>query len=118
MFASDSGGGGGGFGRAGGRGSLDVQVVPKLQRDRGVFDMITEVRRIGSRIPGVQVSADVPSPLGGGGGFGRGGNASVHVQIAWPGVPAPDPIFHHVTATLSALGRMDPAADVNQHSDS
>jgi HAE1 family hydrophobic/amphiphilic exporter-1 len=103
IFTSVSGGGGGGFGRGGGRASLDVQVVPKSQRDRSVFDMITEVRKIGGRIPGVQVNADVPSPLGGGGGFGGGGNASVNVQIAGPDVPTLNQISDQVIATMSSI---------------
>jgi HAE1 family hydrophobic/amphiphilic exporter-1 len=103
VFTSVSGGGGGGFGRGGGRASLDVQVVPKQQRDRSVFDMITEVRKIGSRIPGVQVNADVPSPLGGGGGFGGGGNSSVNVQIAGPDVPTLNQISDQVIATMSSI---------------
>jgi HAE1 family hydrophobic/amphiphilic exporter-1 len=113
IFTSVSGGGGGGFGRGGGRASLDVQVVPKQQRDRSVFDMITEVRRIGSRIPGVQVNADVPSPLGGGGGFGGGGNASVNVQIAGPDVPTLNQISDQVIATMSSIQGM---ADVRNSS--
>src|SRR5260370_24482522 len=47
IFTSVSGGGGGGFGRGCGRASLDVHVVPKLQRDPSVVVMITEGRRNG-----------------------------------------------------------------------
>src|SRR6267143_2745306 len=113
VFTSVSGGGGGGFGRGGGRASLDVQVIPKQQRDRSVFDMISEVRKIGNRIPGVQVTADVPSPLGGGGGFGGGGNASVNVQIAGPDVPTLNQISDQVIATMSTIQGM---ADVRNSS--
>jgi hydrophobic/amphiphilic exporter-1 (mainly G- bacteria), HAE1 family len=113
IFTSVSGGGGGGFGRGGGRAGLDVQVVPKSQRERSVFDMITEVRRIGNRIPGVQVNADVPSPLGGGGGFGGGGNASVNVQIAGPDVPTLNQVSDQVIATMSTIQGM---ADVRNSS--
>ena len=113
IFTSVSGGGGGFFGRGGGRASLDVQLVPKQQRERSVFDMITEVRRIGNRIPGVQVNADVPSPLGGGGGFGGGGNASVNVQIAGPDVPTLNQISDQVIATMSTIPGM---ADVRNSS--
>src|SRR5579864_2141707 len=74
----------GGSGRGGARASMDVQVVPKNQRSRSVFDMVTDVRAYGRRIPGVQTSANISSPLGGGGGFGGGGTASVNVQIAGP----------------------------------
>ena len=50
-----------------------------------------QVRAIGRRIPGVQVSGNVPSPLGGGGGFGGGGTASVSVQIAGPDLTHAEP---------------------------
>jgi HAE1 family hydrophobic/amphiphilic exporter-1 len=113
IFTSVSGGGGGGFGRGGGRASLDVQVVPKSQRDRSVFDMITDVRKIGNRIPGVQVNADVPSPLGGGGGFGGGGNSSVNVQIAGPDLSTLNQISDQVIATMSSIQGM---ADVRNSS--
>src|SRR5205823_11459526 len=113
IFTSVSGGGGGGFGRGGGRASLDVQVIPKQQRDRSVFDMITEVRKLGNRIPGVQVSADVPSPLGGGGGFGGGGNASVNVQLAGPDLSTLNQEADQVIATMSSIPGM---ADVRNSS--
>ncbi|MBV9897422.1 MAG: efflux RND transporter permease subunit, partial [Chloroflexi bacterium] len=77
VFDSVSGGGGGfGFGRGGARASLDVQLVPKQQRTRSVFDILDQVRAVGRRMPGMQVSVNVQSPLGGGGGFGGGGTAS------------------------------------------
>ena len=44
VFNSVSGGGGGGFGRGGARASLDVQVVPKQQRTRSVFEMLDAAR--------------------------------------------------------------------------
>ena len=74
----------GGFGRGGARASMDVQVVPKNQRD--AQHLRHDQRRSGvwTPIPGVQTSANVQSPLGGGGGFGGGGTASVNVQLAGP----------------------------------
>src|SRR5205823_10331243 len=72
-----------------------------------------DVRKYGSRIPGVQVNADVPSPLGGGGGFGGGGNASVNVQIAGPDLSTLNQISDQVIATMSAIPGM---ADVRNSS--
>jgi hydrophobic/amphiphilic exporter-1 (mainly G- bacteria), HAE1 family len=103
VFNSVSGGGGGGFGRGGARASLDVQVVPKSERTRSVFEMIDQVRAIGRRIPGVQVNANVPSPLGGGGGFGGGGTASVNVQIAGPDLSTLNQISDQVIATMGTI---------------
>jgi hydrophobic/amphiphilic exporter-1 (mainly G- bacteria), HAE1 family len=113
VFTSVSVGGGGGFGRGGARSSMDVQVVPKSQRTRSVFDIVAEARRIGQRIPGVRVSADVPSPLGGGGGFGGGGTASVNVQIAGPDLSTLNQISDQIIATLSTIPGM---ADVQNSS--
>src|SRR5262252_7749663 len=46
VFTSVSGGGGGfGFGRGGARSSMDVQLVPKQQRSRTVFDITDQVRQ-------------------------------------------------------------------------
>ena len=90
----------GGFGRGGARASMDVQVVPKKQRNRSIFDMINDVRAYGRRIPGVQTSVNVQSPLGGGGGFGGGGTASVNVQIAGPDLSTLNQISDQVIATL------------------
>src|SRR5581483_8178436 len=48
--------------------SIAVGLVDKGSRKRTVFDMVAEVRRIGSNIPGMQLRTSVPSPLVGGGG--------------------------------------------------
>ena len=107
VFTSVSGGGGGGFGRGGGgRASMDVQVVPKQERTRSIFDMIDEVRSVGRRVPGVQVNVDVQSPLGGGGGFGGGGTASVNVQLAGPDLATLNQISDQVIATMSTIQGM------------
>jgi hydrophobic/amphiphilic exporter-1 (mainly G- bacteria), HAE1 family len=103
----------GGFGRGGARSSMDVQVVPKQQRTRSVFDMINDVRAYGRRIPGVQTSVNVQSPLGGGGGFGGGGTASVNVQIAGPDLDTLNQISDQVIATMSTIPGM---ADVQNSS--
>jgi len=107
VFTSVTGGGGGGFGRGGGgRASMDVQVVPKQERTRSIFDMIDEVRSVGRRVPGVQVNVDVQSPLGGGGGFGGGGTASVNVQLAGPDLATLNQISDQVIATMSTIQGM------------
>ncbi|MGI9146065.1 MAG: efflux RND transporter permease subunit, partial [Chloroflexota bacterium] len=103
VFNSVSGGGGGGFGRGGARASLDVQVVPKSQRTRSVFELLDAARAAGKRIPGVQVSGNVPSPLGGGGGFGGGGTASVSVQLAGPDLATLNQVGDQVIATMSTI---------------
>jgi hydrophobic/amphiphilic exporter-1 (mainly G- bacteria), HAE1 family len=106
VFNSVSAGGGGGFGRGGARASLDVQVVPKSQRTKSVFDLLDAARTAGKRIPGVQVSGNVPSPLGGGGGFGGGGTASVSVQLAGPDLATLNQISDQVIATMSTIPGM------------
>jgi len=103
VFNQVSGGGGGGFGRGGARASLDVQVYPKSQRSRSVFEILDAARAAGKRIPGVQVSGNVPSPLGGGGGFGGGGTASVSVQLAGPDLPTLNQVGDQVIATMSTI---------------
>jgi HAE1 family hydrophobic/amphiphilic exporter-1 len=106
VFTSVSNGGGYGFGRGGGRASLDVQVVPKQQRSRSVFDMIDEARAVGRRMPGVNVNADAPSPLGGGGGFGGSGTNSVNIQIAGPDLSTLNQISDQVIATMGTVPGM------------
>jgi hydrophobic/amphiphilic exporter-1 (mainly G- bacteria), HAE1 family len=104
---------GSGFGRGGARSSMDVQVVPKAQRSRSIFDMMDQVRQYGRRIPGMQVSVNVQSPLGGGGGFGGGGTASVNVQLAGPDLDTLNQISDQVIATMSTIPGM---ADVQNSS--
>ncbi|MDQ6672491.1 MAG: efflux RND transporter permease subunit [Chloroflexota bacterium] len=105
VFNQVSGGGGGfgGFGRGGARASLDVQVVPKAQRNRSVFEILDAARAAGKRIPGVMVNGNVPSPLGGGGGFGGGGTASVSVQLAGPDLPTLNQVGDQVVTMMSTI---------------
>ena len=65
-------GGGGGFGGGGGTrsGNIAVQLKDKHHRERSVFQVLADVRRIGRTVPEAQVSARVQSPLAGGGGSG------------------------------------------------
>jgi HAE1 family hydrophobic/amphiphilic exporter-1 len=103
VFTSVSGGGGGGFGRGGGRASFAVQLIPKQQRERTVFDIMDQLRTIAKNIPGTTASADVQSPLGGAGGFGGGGLTSVNLQLAGPDLDTLNQISDEVLATMLAV---------------
>jgi HAE1 family hydrophobic/amphiphilic exporter-1 len=104
VFTSVSGGaGGGGFGRPGGRASFAVQLSPKQQRSRSVFDVMDQLRGAGRNMAGVTVSADVQSPLGGAGGFGGGGLTSVNLQLAGPDLDTLNQISDEVIANMSAI---------------
>ena len=103
VFTSVSGGGGGGFGRPGGRASFAVQLYPKHQRTRSVFDVMDQLRAVGRNIPGATINADVQSPLGGAGGFGGGGLASINLQLAGPDLDTLNQISDEVIAQMSAV---------------
>jgi HAE1 family hydrophobic/amphiphilic exporter-1 len=103
VFTSVSGGGGGGFGRPGGRASFAVQLIPKQQRSRSVFDIMDQLRAAGRNIPGTTINADVQSPLGGAGGFGGGGLASINLQLAGPDLSTLNQISDEVIAQMSAV---------------
>lgn len=62
---------GGGFGGAGGRASMTVQLTPKRERSRSIFEIQNQIRQIGRQIPGATVRPSIRSPLPGGGGSGR-----------------------------------------------
>ena len=62
-----------------------------------------QLRNIGRNIPGTTVSADVQSPLGGGGGFGGGGLASINLQLAGPDLDTLNQVSDEVLATLSTI---------------
>jgi hydrophobic/amphiphilic exporter-1 (mainly G- bacteria), HAE1 family len=107
VFTSVSVGGGGfGFSRGGGRATFAVQLVPKQQRTRTIFEIMDQLRNIGRNIPGTTVSADVQSPLGGGGGFGGGGLASINLQLAGPDLDTLNQISDEVLATLGTIPGM------------
>jgi HAE1 family hydrophobic/amphiphilic exporter-1 len=71
-------GGGGGFGGGGGTrsGSMAVQLKDKHSRERSVFQVLNDVRRVARQVPEAQVRASVSSPLAGGGG----GGLSIDIQ--------------------------------------
>ncbi len=66
------GGGGGGFGGGGGTrtANIAVQLVDKRHRDRTVFQVLNDVRRVFRQVPEARLRASVSNPLGGGGGGG------------------------------------------------
>ncbi|MBI4319669.1 MAG: efflux RND transporter permease subunit [Chloroflexi bacterium] len=66
--------GSGGFGPGGGgrSGSIDVQLVDKRERSRTVWQIMSEVRRLGAGIPEVNIQVSMQSGFGGGGGGGGG----------------------------------------------
>ena len=59
--------------------NIALQLSAKHDRDRSVFAVADYVRQEGRTIPGAQVSANVQSPLGGG-----GGTSSVSVLVQGP----------------------------------
>lgn len=79
VFANVSAGGTGGFGGGGARASFTVQTVPKSERNRSVSDITQDIRAFGRTLPGVNVNAEISSPLGD--GFGRGG---IGIQVRGP----------------------------------
>jgi hydrophobic/amphiphilic exporter-1 (mainly G- bacteria), HAE1 family len=65
--------------RAGGgdrNGTIAVQLVDKNRRTRSVFDVMQDVRRAGSDVPGMQVRSSVASPL-----IGGGGGSPINVRV-------------------------------------
>ncbi len=67
-----SGGGGGGFGGGGGA-NMSMQLVDKSQRQRSIFDIMNQIRRMGTGIPDATVRASASGSMGFGGGGGGGG---------------------------------------------
>ena len=63
----------------GGGANIALELSPKHDRDRSVFQVAEQIRQEGRAIPGGQVSANVQSPLGGG-----GGTNSVSVLVQGP----------------------------------
>jgi hydrophobic/amphiphilic exporter-1 (mainly G- bacteria), HAE1 family len=103
VFTSVSGGGGGGFGRPGGRASFAVQLKPKQERERTVFEIMDQLRATGRNLPGATVNADVQSPLGVAGGFGGGGLTSINLQLAGPDLDTLNQLSDEVLATMLTI---------------
>src|SRR4051794_27751824 len=67
-FTTTVGQAGSRFGGSDRNGQIVVQLVEKVNRQRSVFQVMQDVRRVQARIPSMQVRAQVQSPLIGGGG--------------------------------------------------
>jgi len=65
IFTTVRGGGGGGFG---GGTSMTVQLADKSERQRSIWDIQNQIRRMGATIPDATVRSNVQSSMGGGGG--------------------------------------------------
>src|SRR5207247_10436210 len=108
-------GGFGGLGSAAGRrATYAVQVKPKPQRARTVFETMDEARTLGRAIPGVSVHAAIQNPLGGGGGFGGGGTSSINRQLAGPDLDTLQQVAEQVQVGLSTVPNL---TDVRNSSD-
>jgi hydrophobic/amphiphilic exporter-1 (mainly G- bacteria), HAE1 family len=77
VFGAGAGVGGGNSGA-----NITVQLVPKTERNRSVFEVINEIRGMGRQIPNVTVGANVASPLPGGGG------SNININVIGPDVDA------------------------------
>ncbi len=106
VFTSVSVGGGGFGGGGGGRASFAVQVLPKQQRSRTVFEIMDQARTMGRGVPGVNVNADIQNPLGGGGGFGGGGTSSINLQLAGPDLDTLNQVAQQVQVALSTVSNL------------
>jgi HAE1 family hydrophobic/amphiphilic exporter-1 len=78
VFASVGGGGFGGFG--GGGANFSVQLKDKHERERSVFQILPEIRRMGANIPEATLRANAQGGLPGGGGGPGGGGVSLRIQ--------------------------------------
>ncbi len=70
---------GAGTSRAGGtdrNGQIAVQLVEKTQRQRSIFDVVADVRRLQADIPGMQLRTSVGSPL-----IGSGGGVAINIRV-------------------------------------
>jgi hydrophobic/amphiphilic exporter-1 (mainly G- bacteria), HAE1 family len=76
VFTSVGGGGGGGGGSSARNSQMAVQLVDRKHRERSVFQILNDVRRVARQFPDAQIRASVSNPLSGGGG----GSLSVRIQ--------------------------------------
>src|SRR5690242_5688596 len=67
---------GGGFGGGSRSSQMAVQLVDRKSRERSVFQVLGDVRRVARQLPDAQLRASVSNPLAGGGG----GSLSVRIQ--------------------------------------
>src|SRR5262249_20654810 len=57
-------------------GQIAVQLVEKTQRQRSIFDVVSDVRKLQADIPGMLLRTSVGSPL-----IGSGGNVAVNIRV-------------------------------------
>ncbi|HEY7065702.1 MAG TPA: efflux RND transporter permease subunit [Chloroflexota bacterium] len=70
---------GAGSSRQGGtdrNGQIAVQLVEKTQRQRSIFDVVADVRKLQADIPGMQLRTSVAAPL-----IGGGGGVAVNIRV-------------------------------------
>jgi HAE1 family hydrophobic/amphiphilic exporter-1 len=70
---------GAGSSRQGGtdrNGQIAVQLVDKTQRQRSIFDVIADVRRLQDNVPGMLLRTSVASPL-----IGSGGSVPINIRV-------------------------------------
>ncbi|MBI2321558.1 MAG: efflux RND transporter permease subunit [Chloroflexi bacterium] len=97
VYAS-MGGGGGFFGGSGDRSaSMTVQLVEKHERERSVFQVMNDVRRLSRNIPEISVRASVQTALAGGGSF-------LQMQVLGPDLTT----LRQVAASVAAAAREVP----------
>ncbi|HZU05952.1 MAG TPA: efflux RND transporter permease subunit [Chloroflexota bacterium] len=57
-------------------GTIAVQLVPKTERSRSVFEVMQQVRQVQAEIPGMQLRLSVQSPL-----IGGGGSTAINIRL-------------------------------------
>ncbi|HZT08234.1 MAG TPA: efflux RND transporter permease subunit [Chloroflexota bacterium] len=88
---------------------ISVQLIPKKERERSVFDIVQQVRQFGRQIPDVRVIPSVPSSFPGGGGSG-----GLNFDVNGPDV---DVLNQLVDQLEAAVSRVPGLADVQDSSD-
>ncbi len=83
---------------SGGGANIALQLTQKHDRERSVFEIADYVRQQGRTIPGASVSANVASPLGGG-----GGTSSVSVLVQGPNLDTLTQVATQVQAVAATV---------------
>jgi HAE1 family hydrophobic/amphiphilic exporter-1 len=110
-FTSVSIPGGTGFSRGGASTvSIEVQTVPKEQRQRTVFELINVLRGDARRIAGANFNGGVSSPLPGGGGGGAG---SISVAISGPDLDQVTQLSNQAQAVLLSVAGVQDVRNTN-----
>jgi HAE1 family hydrophobic/amphiphilic exporter-1 len=110
-FTSVSIPGGTGFSRGGASSvNINVQTVPKEQRQRTVFELINVLRGDARRIAGANFNGGVSSPLPGGGGGGAG---SISVAISGPDLDQVTQLSNQAQAVLLTVPGVQDVRNTN-----